>query len=222
MDASVVTSNVAEVASQIAEVVTSVASASGIAPKAITASNAASIIKMAIAKLPTSFYIKIGLVTGLAVFSAVVLIRRWMKQRKFKDQAQVSGTLFTDYKETVDVDPIDEYLGMGYSDDPDKFDGLDPLMKKVAKNVKPGSIKKLSKSKKNKLRRIWTEYHRGLPEPEYVTWARGVSKNYLAEVDKAARECGLDVEYTIDDNMPLERRRRFNEKLGFPWLDDIG
>lgn len=215
MNASVTTSNVAEVTSKIADAIATVASDSG--SIAITAENAGSIVKTALTKLPMSFYIKIGIVFGLAIFSAVVMIRRWLKQKSFKEQAHVSGTLFNDYKQSADVSPIDEYLGMGYTDDVDKFDGLDPLMKKIAKNMHP---KKLSKAKKRKLRQLSREYTPA--EPAYVTWAKGVSKNYLAEVDKAAKACGLSAEYSVDDDMPLERRRRFNEKLGFAYLDDIG
>ncbi len=224
MNASVVASIVEEastIASHVGEAVASVAASSGVTT--ITAENAVSIMKAAMTKLPTSFYIKIALITGGAIFSAVVMIRRWLKQRKFKEQAAISGTLFNDYKETADVGSIDEYLGMGYTDDPLQFGDLDPLMQKIAKNVSPKTLKKITKGKRKKLQALSEQFHRDNPNPwpEYVTWARGISKSYLEEVDKAARDCGLLVEYTIDDDMPLNRRRHYNAKRGFPYLDQF-
>lgn len=218
-EASTITSHVGEAVASVASSVTSSGAAAAI--PTITAENALGILKAAATKLPVSFYLKIALVTGGAVFSAVVMIKRWMKQRKFKEQAALSGTLFTDYEDVVDKDTIDDYLGMDYTDDPIMFDELDPLMQKIAKNVSPKTLKKISKSKRKKIKALSEQFHRDNPNrfPEYVNWARGISKSYLEEVDKAARDCGLLVEYTIDDDMPLNRRRHYNAKMGFPYLD---
>lgn len=94
-------------------------------------------------KAPVSGIIKAGIFVGVAGFTLWVMIRRTKKMHE-------------DAQEKRYTSPVDEILGKSYATDPDVYDDMDPIAKKICKKLNRG-WKSKKKRKKEAAKRAQRE-----------------------------------------------------------------
>ena len=182
-----------------------------------------------VAKLPISAYIKAGVFTGLAVFTAFVMIRRYLENRKVMKAVEETCAFGNDVLSPADYAMRDNYAG-----DPTIFDRMDLTAQRVARDcdVNDGRrpnhnyAARRSTPKKGKRKKLNAKMLRGVMDrmcdldddfvhPDLLEYGRKnritdpkLIKARRAEVDEAAARMGLYAD-TRDDDIPMEIREKY-------------
>lgn len=160
-----------------------------------------------LSEAPISGVIKAGIFVGCVVFTAYVLIRHIRKNQKAANEDPERRR-----------SPVDEILGKAnYVADPDSFDDMDPLAKKICKKL--NICRRSKKKRQKKVEHVETVSIFGDDYPKDVNdvLIRDAKKSRR----RARREESIFEEE--DENMTIgDRIREIGRKMGYSGYDDAG